>query len=67
MFTQLREAVEPHCREGWLPREIVPEPAKLFIKTRSGGGYEQVAQATKMLRRYGKERMTLKPRNCWIL
>lgn len=29
-FTHLNEVVKQHCAEGWRPREIVPEPAKLF-------------------------------------
>ncbi|MEN8261212.1 MAG: CRISPR-associated helicase Cas3', partial [Pseudomonadota bacterium] len=29
-FTHLHDGVKLHCAKGWQPREIVPEPAKLF-------------------------------------
>jgi len=31
-FSHLHETVRKHCVEGWRPREIVPEPAKLFTR-----------------------------------
>jgi CRISPR-associated helicase Cas3 len=33
-FTHLHETVKQHCGGGWQPREIVPEPAKLFSPLR---------------------------------
>jgi CRISPR-associated endonuclease/helicase Cas3 len=33
-FTHLHETVKQHCAGGWQPREIVPEPAKLFTPLR---------------------------------
>ncbi len=44
-FTHLHEAVKQHCIQGWQPREIVPEPVKLFTPMRrvsvTWGGPEQ--------------------------
>jgi CRISPR-associated helicase Cas3/CRISPR-associated endonuclease Cas3-HD len=33
-FTHLHETVNRHCAGGWQPREIVPEPARLFAPMR---------------------------------
>lgn len=33
-FAHLHEAIQSHCAVGWQPREIVPEPVKLFTPMR---------------------------------